>query len=76
MSKNTFTEKDFDPDYFVYWVRSNKQKRRTNNSLKPIHRQRKKALVKPGIDRKQCIECKMYNFVCNIKCNFCGNKFK
>lgn len=75
MSKENSIEKDFDPSYYIYWIRSRKQKRRPNNSLKPIRRQRKKALTRPGMGKKQCAECEMYNLVRNNKCNFCGNKF-
>ena len=64
-----------DPEYYIYWTRSKKQKRRRNNSLKSIRRQRRKALIRPGMCKKQCKECTIYNLVRNTKCNFCGNKF-
>ena len=64
-----------DTDFYIYWTRRKKQKRRSNKSLKPIRRQRKKVLLRPGMGKKQCLECKTYNLVRNKKCNVCQNKF-
>jgi hypothetical protein len=64
-----------DPEYYIYWTRTKKQLRRSNGSLKPIRRQRRKALVRHGMGKKQCNVCTIYNLARNKKCNFCGNKF-
>lgn len=64
-----------DIDYYIYWTRPVKQKRRGNLSLKPLRRQRRKALLKPGMGKKQCEECTIYNIARNSQCNFCESRF-